>query len=449
MVILGVDIGTTGMKMGVYRDNNSDLEIMKLFSQEYSINTYHNGLFSDIEQEKWQQAFRNGCISMNDLMGSIDVIALSGTTPGLTAMDEEGEALYPAILMLDQRSRKQAQYIIDAIGMKELLDSTANMPVAGGCSLASILWIQDNHPDIFEKTHIFGHSNTFMGKWLTGNFSIDPSSASLTALYNTVQNDYTWNEGIARSFGLSPDRLPPVIPSQESPGRVTKNLASELGLRKEPPVVIGGNDAVLAAYSLGIEEPGDIVNVNGTCEITLVCLPRCISSTKYNVRAHVIPDRWLTLYVMNAEGKAFEWFRSLFCSEMTSEQFYDGFMPKALDLWLERESGVTYVPFLMGSRYSQEALKAEFLGLNQETTREELLAALVRCLCEYQREHLKEIALKVPLKPVIHVTGGAVNPALIRAKKAWMRECGYRFEEQSSMKGAAMLGRKYLEEGCS
>jgi len=294
----------------------------------------------------------------------------------MTAMDSDGNALYPAILMLDQRSRTQAQNIINTVGINDILDITGNMPVAGGCSLASILWIKENHPAIFEKTCVFGHSNTYVARWLTGNFAIDPSSASLMALYNTVRNDLTWNEDIAGTFGLSIDQLPALIPSHESAGRMTGTVASELGMKKEPPVVIGGNDAVLAAYSVGIKNPGDIINVNGTCEISLVCLPKCLSSRKYNVRAHVLPDRWLTLYVMNAGGKAFEWFRNLFCSEMKADEFYSSFIPEAIDCWLEAESGVTYVPYLMGSRYSQKPLKAEFLGLTPETSREELLAAM-------------------------------------------------------------------------
>ena len=338
-----------------------------------------------------------------------------------------------------------AQHIISTVGLKTLMDVTGNMPVAGGCSLASILWIKDNHPELFKKTRAFGHSNTFMARWLTGKFAIDPSSASLTALYNTVENDLTWNGEIAGAFGLQLDRLPEVIRSHESPGRVTGSLAAELGLKKEPPVVIGGNDAVLAAYSLGIKDPGDIINVNGTCEITLVCLPKCLASKDYNVRAHVIPGRWLTLYVMNAGGTAFEWFRNLFCSEMSADDFYGCFLTDAIDRWVERESGVRYVPYLMGSRYSQEPLKAEFLGLTPETTREELMAALVMGLCQYQREHLKEIGFEVPLKKAIHITGGAVSPAIIRAKKKWMRNCEYIQEEESSMRGAALLGMKILE----
>jgi sugar (pentulose or hexulose) kinase len=103
----------------------------------------------------------------------------------------------------------------------------------------------------------------------------------------------------------------------------------------------------------------------------------------------------------------------------------------------------------MGSRYSQQPLKAEFTGLTQETSREEMLAAMVRGLCEYQREHLKDISLEMALKNEILVSGGAVNPSLIRAKKKWMRNCEYTFETESSLKGAAMLGQEYLMRNLS
>jgi xylulokinase len=443
--ILGVDIGTTSLKMGVFQIADDALNLIRESRQEYQVNIYNDGLFGDIEQDKWKKAFVAGCQAIEDVVGQVDIVSLSGTTPGLTVMDRDGQALYPAILMLDQRSRKQAKLIIETIGMEHLLATTANMPVAGGCSLAGILWIKENYPDIFKKAHKFGHSNTYFAHWLTGAFAIDPSSASLTALYNTVRNDLTWNQDIAGAFDISPDRLSQIIRACDSVGRMRKPLAQELGFTKEPPVLIGGNDAVLAAYSVGINEPGEIINVNGTCEVTLVCLGRCVSSTNYNIRAHVLPDRWLTLHVMNAGGKALEWFRCLFCSELSDDRFYNQFLPEAIDAWLDRESDATYVPYLMGSRYSQEPLKAQLLGLTQQTERQEILAAIVRGLCEYQKTHLTEIAKEVCLQNVIHATGGALNATLLKARKKWMRDCQYVHEQQSSMKGAALLGLKYIE----
>ncbi len=445
MNILGADIGTTGMKMGVFCAEGKSLPPIRQFTRHYAVNTYNDGRFSDIEPEKWRQAFLEGCRAMGDLMGEIDAVALSGTTPGFTAMDTDGEALYPAILMLDQRSSAQAERIIETVGLTRLLETTGNMPVTGGCSLASLLWLRENHPDLTARARLFGHSNTYLARWLTGRGAIDPSSASLTALYNTVRNDLTWNAEIASLFDLPLDVLPELIPSGDSAGRVKREIAALTGLTRQPPVIIGGNDAVLAAYSVGINRPGDIINVNGTCEITLVCLPSCLPSERYNIRAHVVPGRWLTLHVMNAGGKALEWFHHLFCREMTPEEFYGDFVTGAIDAWLGRDSGVTYIPFLMGSRYDRRPLKAEFLGMTQETSREELLAAVVRGLCRYQGEHLKDVGRHVPLSETIHVTGGALNAAVIRAKNVWMQNGTYLLEEESSLKGAAMLGLKYLE----
>jgi xylulokinase len=445
MWILGVDIGTTNMKLGVFRLVEDTLQPIRQFSQSYSIHVYNNGLYADIEQSRWTEAFAAGCRALAETIADIDIIAISGTTPGLTAMDRHGEALYPAILMLDQRSHKQAREILDTVGLDRLLAATANMPVAGGCSLAGILWLRDNVPEVFKKAHKFGHSNTYFAHWLTGAYAIDPSSASLTGLYNTTRNDYTWNDDLVRAFGLSVSQLPELIPAYGSVGAVRPSRARELGFAKEPQVLIGGNDAVLAAFSVGVREPGEVINVNGTCEISLVCLPKCLPSPHYNIRAHVLPDRWLTLHVMNAGGKALEWFKSVFCSEMTDEEFYSRFLPRAIDAWLDRDSAVTYTPYLMGSRYSLDPLQAELLGLTQTTTREEILAALVRGLCRYQSSHLREIEQHLPLQRTIHLTGGAVNPALIRAKRKWLRDCEYVHEEDSSVKGAAMLARLYLE----
>jgi sugar (pentulose or hexulose) kinase len=445
-MILAVDIGTTSIKMGVFRVDEGTLNLVRHFSQEYNVNIYNEGLFSDIEQEKWIAAFTSGCKVMTDILAEVEVISLSGTTPGMSAMDKNGKALYPAILMFDQRSTSQAKHIIATVGTDTLLQYTGNLPAAGGCSLASILWLKDNMPNVYKNTYMFGHSNTYFAHWLTGSFAIDPSSASLTALYNTAANDLTWNEDIANTFTISVNQLPKIIPAYKSVGKLSSKLAQELGLQKEPNVLIGGNDATVAAYSVGVKYPGDIINVNGTCEITLVCLGKCLGSANYNVRAHVVPDRWLTLHVLNAGGAALDWFKSVFCSELNTNEFYNKFLPESIEAWLERDSIITYVPYLMGSRYSLEPLKGEFLGLTRQTTRQEILASVIRGLCEYQKTHLEEVAQYLSLQRKIHITGGAVSSTIIKAKQKWMWDGEYVLEEQSSMKGAAMLGQKFLEE---
>ena len=50
------------------------------------------------------------------------------------------------------------------------------------------------------------------------------------------------------------------------------------------------------------------------------------------------------------------------------------------------------------------------------------------------------------LSDEIFVTGGALNDALIQAKRLWLRDCAYRRCDQSSLRGAALLAGEYLEK---
>jgi len=442
MSLLAVDVGTTSLKMGVYTDA---LDLVCPFQKAYPIQIHDQGA-ADVDVNLWWLAFVEGCKEMGDALSGIDLVSFSGTTPGFVCMDRTGRALLPAILFMDGRSRKQAAAIRERIGEDVLLEQTANLPVSGGCSLSSLLWIAAHHPDVFNATACFGHSNTYMVKRLTNHFAMDPSSASLTCLYNTTANDLTWNTRIVETFGISMGQLPKLMPAYASAGGVTAEAAAEVGIKQGTPVLIGGNDAVLAALSGEIIHPGDVCNVNGTCEITSVCLDKCLPSANYNIRAHAIPGRWLTLYVMNTGGKALEWFFETFCGDLEAETFYGDFLSDAIETFLSSPQQETYVPYLAGSRYSLDALTASFSGLSLETTRKHLLGALVKGNCEYQQRHLEEIAGYVTLQKEIHVTGGSATDAMIRAKKAWMQDGEYVYQEQSSLKGAAILGKFYMEE---
>jgi sugar (pentulose or hexulose) kinase len=441
MTILAVDVGTTSLKMALY---DADLAPGRQFQHAYPINNYDGGK-ADVDPQEWSAALATGCRELGGALDGVDVVTFAGTTPGLTAMGSDGRALAPAILFMDGRSRDQSRRIREAIGEQALLDATANLPVSGGCSLSSILWIKDETPDVFAKAACFGHSNTYIVKRLTGEFAMDPSSASLTCLYNTTANDLTWNGDIAAAFDLSLDRLPRLRRGYESAGNVTPHAARRFGLREGTPVLIGGNDAILAALSGDIIHPGDVSNINGTCEITSVCIDRCLASPNYNIRAHAIPGRWMTFYVMNTGGKALEWFHANFCREMPPDHFYDQYVGEAMDAYIESGARETYTPYLAGSRYSLDALTAAFEGLSVESTRERMLGAMIRGNCEYQKRNLDEVAQRVDLSDTIHVTGGGVGPALIRAKRLWMRDCEYVHQEQSSLRGAAVLGRYFLE----
>lgn len=447
--ILAVDVGTTAFKIGVY---SRDLERKCEASRRYDVHFYDQGK-ADIEPEKWWDALRDTCRELAPYLANVGVVAFSVTTPGMSAMAEDGTALSRAILMLDGRSYKQAREIRAIVGDDVFLRDGCNLPVSGGSSLCSMLWIRENEPEIWKRSAKFGHCNTYMVKRMTGVWAADPSTMSITGLYNTRKHDLTWNQTVLQAAEISEDLLPPLMYSYDRAGQILPEVAKELGLPADCQVLASANDAVLAALSGGLTAPGDINSINGTCEITNVCVDHPIASPSFNIRCHVIPNRWLTFFVLNAGGKALEWFQETFCKEMSAQDFYVEYVPSVLERFLnapnvdELDAALPgYGVFLQGSRYSMDPLTGNFTGLRVETTRDDMLLGMLKDIARYHAEHLEEISRLAKIGNKIMTSGGVSRIRhFLEAKKRWTGDFEFLFQDQSSLLGAAMLGQFYLD----
>lgn len=445
--ILAVDVGTSALKLGVF---GPDLEKRGETRRGYEPHLYDRGK-ADIDPEIWWHALRECCAEMHANLRDVAVVSLSVTTPGLTPMAADGTALSPAVLFLDGRSRAQSAAIRRIVGEERFLSEACNLPVSGGSSLSSILWFRDERPRVWAEAAKFGHCNTYLVKRLTGRWAIDPSTVSITGLYNTARNDLTWNDTVLRLAGIPEDRLPPLLQSYDPVGEVLPEVADELGLPGDCTVLCGGNDAVLAALSGGLIEPGDVNLISGTCDIASVCTDAPVASPDFNVRCHAIPGRWLTFFVLNTGGAALDWFHASFCRELTHDQFYDEYVPGVLTAFLEdpgadeREAMLpAFEPYLGGSRYSLEPLTAGFTGLTLETTRDDLLLSLIRGNAAYLGAHLKAVARLVSLGRTVGISGGgAMVRGMLDARRRWTGAFEYVYQDQSSLLGAAMLGQIY------
>ena len=449
--ILAVDVGTSALKVGVF---SPGLEQRGEARRAYQPNVHDRGR-ADIDPEAWWQAIRECCAEMAAALSGVGVVSLSVTTPGLTPMAADGAALAPAVLFFDGRSHAQSAAIRELVGEDRFLAETCNLPVSGGSSLSSILWFRDERPEVWAAAAKFGHCNTYLVRRMTGRWAIDPSTTSITGLYNTARNDLTWNRTILGLAGIPETLLPPLMPSHHRVGPVLPEVAEELGVPRGCQALRVAIDAVLAALSGGLTEPGDVNLISGTCDIANVCTDRPIAAPTFNVRCHVVPGRWLTFFVLNAGGEALDWFRRVACSELGDDEFYGEYVPRVLDQFLRgpdpdaREAELPeYVPYLGGSRYSLERLKGHLAGLTLETTREDLLLGLIRGNATYLGGHLREVAELVPIGRRVGISGGGARiPGMLEARRRWTGDFEYVFQDQSSLLGAAILGQIGQSDG--
>jgi sugar (pentulose or hexulose) kinase len=312
--ILAIDVGTQSLRACIIDPQLSVLERQQVHYTPQVISRDK----VEIDAEILWDALVLACSKLK-LKNRVSIVTLSTLCPSLVPMDAAGRPLRPIILHLDRRSYRQAQWALRKVGEEKFLSIAGNLPIPGGISLTSLLWIRDHEPEIyFQQGGCFGHAVTFFLKRLTDRFLIDPSNASFTGLYDTVGYG-DWDQRLYEPLEIERYKLPEVVMSTALAGELIDAAAHQLGLPKNIPVNIGANDTTCATVGAGVTHNGDIMNTSGTVEILVLCLTKPIVSRNHLLRTHAYPGRWLAMRTVGAGGASLEWFRNNFCKEMTKE----------------------------------------------------------------------------------------------------------------------------------
>lgn len=434
--ILALDIGTSSLKVGLF---NRSLQMVTTGRAEYSYRSF--GMCFQIEPEKVWKAFLKVMEELRDYLNKVELVVPCVFSPALMALDEDGNALYPAIIHWDRRSVKQAKEALAKVGKEKFLHIAGNIPYPGGISVTSILWLKQKKKKVFEKAFKFGHMNTFFVKRLTNKWSIDPTNASLTGLYNTIAYS-DWSEEMARQLEIPVEKLPPVVPSTEIVGKVTREVARSTGIRFGTPVMMGSNDTSSAAVGAGVLKSGQILNISGSSEILTICMDRPIPHEKYYLRTHPLPHKWL-MFDITTGGFALEWFRSQFCREMSQEEFYNSYLKKLLEKKIS--SSVNFNPYLAGDRTSLRQKKASFSGLTLTTTRDDCMFALMEGTVGRMKKTLEKMAKLIDMDKTIYLTGGGANEALMGYKRRLFSGFNIVVKDNCSLQGCAFMAKMKLE----
>ena len=431
--ILAVDTGTQSTKASIL---DRDLNLLETSRVSYTPEVKSKNRV-EIKADVLWDAFLKACTSLK-MRSEVGALSFATPCPSLLAMDSEGNPLTPIILHLDRRSHRQAVWALNRVGEDKFLHSAGNLPIPGGISLTSILWIKENRPDIYGRNgSVFGHIVTFFMKRLTGRFVMDPSNASFTGLYDTVGYG-DWDEEILERLEIGREKLPQVVMSTTVLGKLNEQVARSTGLPEGIPVVVGANDTTCAAIGAGVTEPGQLMNTSGTVEIMVLCLDRPLVGKNHLLRTHAYPNRWLAMRTVGAGGASLEWFRNSFCKEMTRETFYDEYLPTVLDA--SKSSQARFHPFLSGDRHRIRQRAGSFTQLTLNTTREDFLQAMADGIVSFQAKGLHEWRKKVPLDDTIRHVGGGASAAYTRFKQKYLKK--YRFVQmgETAVIGAAKLG---------
>ena len=430
--ILAIDVGTQSLRACVI---DSELSLLERQQVPYTPQVISRDKV-EIDAEILWDALVQACSKLKH-RDRVKVITFSTLCPSLLPMDANGRALRPIILHLDRRSYSQAQWALRRVGEETFLNIAGNLPVPGGISATSLLWIRDHEPDIYAKKDIcFGHAVTFFLKRLTDRFLIDPSNASFTGLYDTVGYG-DWDARLYEPLEIDREKLPEVLMSTALAGELIAEASRALGLPKNIPVNIGANDTTCATVGAGVTEAGDIMNTSGTVEILVLCLDKPIVSKNHLLRTHAYPGRWLAMRTVGAGGASLEWFRNNFCKEMTKESFYNEYLKEVLAP--NQVPDARFYPYLSGDRHRIKRKSGAFNRLTLNTNRDDLLLALAHGIISFQIESIAEWKKQVQLSDKIYHVGGGASDAYPGYKQGMLQD--FRFVQlgETTLAGAAKL----------
>ncbi len=437
--VLAVDIGTQSLKAGILDEQLNIIERQQVGLAMRVSHTTH----VEMDGEEIWSALKTACSELKRKDQVVGVV-FSTLCPSLIPLDGEGNPLHPVILHLDRRSGTEAQWALETVGEDTFLNISGNLPVPGGISLTSLLWLKKQLPQIYERDDVcFGHVATLILKRLTGKFLIDPSNASFTGLYDTVGYS-DWDERICGPLDIDPKKLPKVQNSNSVAGTVLEAAAEQLGIAAGLPVITGANDTTCACVGADVVRGGDLLNTSGTVDILVLCLEKPLVSRQHLLRTHAYPGKWLAMRMVGAGGGSLEWFRQNFCRELKKEVFYSSYLQGVLE---DRPPlRASFRPFLSGNRHQVGEATASFSNLTLDSTREELLLALLDGIVAFQFEALDSWKEAVALSRVIKHVGGGAKSSYTAFKQDKLPDFEIQMLGETALPGAARLAFTTLAE---
>lgn len=445
--IMGIDIGSTNIKAVVFDENG------RILSKGIRPTPYRN----DAGHPAWvfydpDEIWRCTADAIKEALGGqsfvIEGVAVTGIGMDAVPISADGEVLYPFISWRCRRTEKQYARLMAEYGKYELFRISGKQPLAYD-TVHRIRWIKDNHAELYEKAYKWLLIEDFINWKLCGAFATDYSMANCTSLQDTAKRE--WSDRLIRAAQLDRAKLPDIRQAGSVLGTVTAKAAGDTALREGTSVVLGGHDYHCAAFACNALEGGKLIDSTGTFDcITTACdaavTTRELFEAGMSCECHVARGKY-SLQCSMPSGGILEWWKQNFAyRELIEARQSDGSVWDAMMQSVsEAKRDIYFLPHLFGceSPVFDPFSRGAFLGMNQNTTREDMLLALLDGLSFQMRLIVEsmEKAVGGRFNEIIAV-GGATRNAFWMQSKANI--IGKRIVVPSDMDEATCLGAALL-----
>ena len=410
MLLLGIDIGTSSVKVSVVDASSQKTLAMAQYPEtESPITSLQLGWAEQSPEMWWQQvqqaiALCNSTQQYNPL--DISAIGIAYQMHGLVLVNKDQKLLRDSIIWCDSRAVEIGDKAFDAIGHEKCLSHLLNSP--GNFTASKLAWVKKNEPEIYAQIDKIMLPGDFIAMKLSGEITTSISALSEGVFFDFLNNRLS--KDIIDYYGFSESLFPPVQPVFSNHGGLLSSIAGKLGLKAGIPIAYKAGDQPNNALSLNVLNAGEVAATAGTSGVIYGVSDQLTydPQSRVNTFAHVNytdqQKRLGVLLCINGTGSLYRWTKNLFGSAVSYMQMNE--LAKKAPLGCD---GLRILPFGNGAErmLNNELVGVHFhhIDLNLHTQSHIFRAVQegIACAFRYGVDIMRE---------------NGMNPTVIRAGKA-------------------------------
>lgn len=408
--LLGLDVGTSGAKAVLIAE---DGRVVATATEEYPLHT-PQPLWSEQDPADWWRGSRTALRRVVQESGlpaaEIVGLGLTGQMHGAVFLDAQDRVIRPALLWNDQRTGPQCDEITRRVGIERLIAIAGN-PALTGFQAPKVLWLRQHEPEHYARVQRLLLPKDYIRLMLTGEAATDASDAAGTLLLDLERRD--WSDELLAALEIPRAWLPRVYEGPQVTGRLRPEVAAELGLPSDLPVIAGGGDNAAAAVGTGIIRDGVISSSIGTSGVLFAHSDaiRRDPEGRLHTFCHAVPGAYHLMAVTLSAGGALQWLRNSLRA-LAPELHYDDLTRQAATVPPGAE-GLLFLPYLSGERtpHRDPLARGAFVGLTLRHGVGHLARAVMEGVVFSLLDGLtimRELGLEID--EVRAIGGGARNP---------------------------------------
>ena len=410
MLLLGIDIGTSSIKVSVVDPATQAAIASAQYPDEESPILAPQPGWAEQSPDMWwlqvQQAIhlcnKSGKYDPKD----ISAIGIAYQMHGLVLVDKDQQVLRNSIIWCDSRAVEIGNKAFEIIGEKKCLERLLNSP--GNFTASKLAWVKQNEPDVYHQIDKIMLPGDFIAMRLTGSVTTSESALSEGIFFDFKENSLS--KDVIKYFGFDTSFFPATQPVFSNHGELLPGVAKTLGLKAGIPVAYKAGDQPNNALSLNVLNPGEVAATAGTSGVIYGVSDKLAydPQSRVNTFAHVNytekQKRLGVLLCINGTGRLYSWVKTLFGPSISYNQMNEKAAQSPVGSY-----GLRILPFGNGVErmLNNKPVGAHFHNIDLNVhSKEHIMRAVqegIACAFRYGLDIMRE---------------NGMNPSVIRAGKA-------------------------------